>query len=286
MSGASKTNRLNYRSFVKQRFSMSKAYFAMMVLYTLFYIGTIIYFAVLGRARDALLGVVFLMIAPLILLIERNSRITMPPLFAAGAFLLLIGCTLGSGYDLYTYLPWWDTFLHGFGGFFFGCLGFTIFEALVGESDSNKRFFAALLFGAAFCLMIGFLWEVFEWVGSSLFGADMEEDQIVRSFHTYFLSGTHAEATFVEDIRQTVIYLGDGSTIVIDGYLDLGLIDTLDDMIVCLIGVAGYLLLVPMVFKKGGAILKALLPRVTRFATCKHDEYRRVPRDMTEAQRT
>lgn len=279
MSSASKANRLSYRSFVKQRFSMNKSYFAMMALYTLFYFSSFIYFCVLGRVRDALLAFAFLLFAPLILLIERNVHITMPPLFAAGGFFLLIGSTLGTGYDLYTYVPSWDAILHGFSGFFFSCLGFTLFEAMMGETKNRRSFWTALLFGFAFCLMIGFVWEIFEWIGTNLAGADMQEDTVIHSFQSYFLSGTHTEAMYVNDIEQTIIYLADGSTIVIDGYLDLGLIDTLDDMILCLIGAAGYLLILPLLFKKGEDILKVIMPRVSRFVTCRHDEYRRIPRE-------
>ena len=279
MSGMGKANRLSYRNFVKQRFSMNKSYFAMMTLYTMFYFSSMVYFAVLGRARDALLAFAFMLFAPLILLIERNVHITMPPLFAAGGFFLLIGSTLGSGYDLYTYVPSWDAILHGFSGFFFGCIGFTLFEALMGEPKSKKSFGTALLFGFAFCLMIGFVWEIFEWMGTNFAGADMEEDTVVHSFQSYFLSGTHTEAMYVNDIKQTIIYLADGSTIVIDGYLDLGLIDTLNDMIVCLIGAAGYLVILPLLYRKGEGLLKIIMPRVSKVLTCRHDEYMRIPRE-------
>ena len=268
---------ISYKSFVKQRFVMSKSYLAMMAIYIIFYIASLIYFSVEGRTRDALLAFAFLLIPPVMLLVERNLHITMPPLFALGAFYLLIGSTLGSSYDLYTHVPAWDELLHGYSGFFFSCIGFVLFESLMGEPKDKKSFVCAMLFGVAFCLMIGFLWEIFEWAGSTLLGADMEEDAIVHSFHSYFLSGTHSAAYSVDNIVNTVITLADGRTIVIDGYLDLGLIDTLDDMIVCLIGAAAYLVFIPVLRKTSYRLYRTIMPRYAKVETCKHDEYMREP---------
>ena len=105
----------------------------------------------------------------------------------------------------------------------------------------------------------------------------MEEDAIVHSFHSYFLSGTHVYAYPVEDIVSTVITLADGRTIVIDGYLDLGLIDTLEDMIVCLLGAAVFLVLMPVLRKFSYRLYNMIMPRYAKVETCKHDEYVREP---------
>ena len=40
----------------------------------------------------------------------------------------------------------------------------------------------------------------------------------------------------INGITQTIIRYGDGQQYVIDGYLDIGLYDTQNDMLVCLIG--------------------------------------------------
>ena len=71
----------------------------------------------------------------------------------------------------------------------------------------------------------------------------MEEDSLITSFSSYFLSGTHDYAEQINNITKTYIYYDNGLVKEIDGgYLDLGLIDTLVDMSVCLIGTICYLI--------------------------------------------
>ena len=100
-----------------------------------------------------------------------------------------------------------------------------------------KNFFLCLLVGALLSLTIANLWEMFEYASYALFGIDMQEDMIINGFSSYFLNGTHSETVVIDGIVKTVIYLSDGNTYVIDGgYLDIGMYDTLNDMLVCLLG--------------------------------------------------
>lgn len=253
------------KNYWSERVATGKSVIAALALYVAFYIASTVYFAVISQPRDAILSAVFILFAPLILLIEMFVNVRMKLPFALGAIFLLLGSTLGSGYDLYTTVPVWDNILHAFSGFFFGCLGYSLFMSLMGEPRKGKQAFAAVLFGFCFCMMIALIWEMFEYLGYEVTGADMEEDTVVRSFHSYFLSGTHVEAMDVEGIVRTVIHLANGQTVTIEGgYLDIGLFDTLNDMALCLGGSVVYLILVPLSRRRNGLVYRYFVPSVAR----------------------
>ena len=77
---------------------------------------------------------------------------------------------------------------------------------------------------------------MFEYVGTTFLGMDMQEDTIIYNIRSFLLAGSHNDIVEINGITQTIIYYGDGQQYVIDGYLDIGLYDTLNDMLVCLIG--------------------------------------------------
>ncbi len=81
------------------------------------------------------------------------------------------------------------------------------------------------------------LWELFEWALTVLMNGDMQEDTLVTDIRSYFLAGSHNVPQDILDIEKTVVYYDGGRVYVIEGgYIELGLIDTLTDMLVCFIG--------------------------------------------------
>ena len=93
----------------------------------------------------------------------------------------------------------------------------------------------------AFCfsMTIGVLWEFFEWGVDALMAKDMQKDTIVQAIHSVTL---HPEGrnipVHVTDIADTIILHSDGTqtALGIGGYLDIGLIDTMNDLLVNFIG--------------------------------------------------
>ena len=92
-------------------------------------------------------------------------------------------------------------------------------------------------------MTIGVLWEFFEYGADQIFKYDMQKDKIVQSISTVTLEPEGKnKPVVIDNIDKTVIYsTKDGETIetVIDGgYLDLGIMDTMQDLIVNFIGAA------------------------------------------------
>ncbi len=224
------------REYCRKRFRDSRLWCLVMAVYATFCIGSMIYFAVMGMVRDALMAAFFVVLVPLVPVVEYALKLRFGTALIAMILFLAMGSTLGASYDLYTKVPFFDDILHTLSGFAFACCGFGLARLFVGNVDNKRSFVGCLLMGLFFSLAIATLWELFEYAGTALLHQDMQEDTIVHGFDSFLLSGTHHHAMSVSDIVYTVIYRADGSTVTIDGYLDLGLIDTITDMAVCFLG--------------------------------------------------
>lgn len=251
---------MQHFSFIKDYIRAKKAETIILAVIAAFFLSTGIYFACVKQTRDALLCLLFLFTPILVPVLEKLLKLSFPPLFLLAIFFIPVGNMLGCGFDFYTIIPSFDTILHTVSGFVFACLGFGLFTKLVNGPNKRKNFFACLLFGFAFSMTIAALWELFEY-GCSLVGpVDMQEDTIIDGFMSYLLAGTHSAGIVVQDITQTVITFGDGQTLVIEGYLDIGLIDTMVDMFVCLVGGVVYCIMLWIAERKCKKLAELVLP--------------------------
>lgn len=189
--------------------------------------------------RGAIQSLVFSLITLLYYLVVNKFKVKINLLTLIFVYILAIGALLGSCFDFYTIFVWFDLFLHFLSGIIFTSLGIDIIIRLFDNESVSNKYSICLIFGIMFSLSIALLWELFEYVGS-IVGFDMQEDSIINSFNSYLLSGTHLEVFNVDGITKTVVYYGENQVIEINGYLDLGLIDTIHDMIICLIGTICY----------------------------------------------
>lgn len=251
-----------YFFYLAKRTKESKPFFAVILLFAMFCIASFIYFLVIGQIRDSIMALVFTLFIPLIFLLERWLKLQFVTPFIACVLFIAIGSILGAGYNLYTIVPFFDTILHCISGFIFACLGFALLQLFIGKAENKRTFGACLLFGFVFSLAIAVLWELFEYFGTAALGLDMQEDTIVHSFNSYLLSGTHSKTFDVEGITQTIIYFGNGKTLTLDGYLDLGLIDTIADMAICLFGSIIYLVTISIDWCKKKVLFRAFIPKL------------------------
>jgi len=118
-----------------------------------------------------------------------------------------------------------------------------------------------IILGAFFSLALGLLWELVEYTLNCLFGFDMLADTFIDGFNSYLLSGTHSEYVAIHNISKTLIYYGD-EVYELNGYLDIGLIDSMTDMVVCFLGVIVFLLVTIVGRFKFKRINDILLPKL------------------------
>lgn len=105
----------------------------------------------------------------------------MVPVFLEIIFTLFVlaSVLLGSLLNFYQRFPWWDTLLHFVSGGLLGIVGLLLFMSLTRDQNTRSLVNPAAIALFAFCFSItcGVLWEVYEFVGDSLFGMNMQRWQ-------------------------------------------------------------------------------------------------------------
>lgn len=203
-------------------------------------------------------------------IIERRLHIDLPDTLEIVLLLFIFAAEiLGEIREFYVRIPHWDTALHTINGFLFAAIGFCIVNLL----NENKKVSMSLspfyMAVAAFCfsMTIGVLWEFFEWGMDSWFDLDMQKDAILTSISSVSIHPDgRNDAVTLQDIQNVILVLGDGTQkqLNLGGYLDIGLQDTMKDLLVNLIGavvfsVFGYF----YVKTKGkGGVAKHFIPTV------------------------
>ena len=141
----------------------------------------------------------------------------------------------------YVTFPYWDTVLHTLNGFLCAAIGFSLVDIL--NRSSSERFNLSPLYMAiaAFCfsMTVGVLWEFFECTMDQLFFLDMQKDTVVSAIGSIMLDapgGNHP--VVIHNITDVIIMQADGTqtALGLGGYLDIGLLDTMEDLFVNFIG--------------------------------------------------
>ena len=154
---------------------------------------------------------------------------------------------LGEIQNFYGIFPHWDTMLHTLNGFLCAAIGFSLVDIL---NTTNSRItmtpsFVALV-AFSFSMTVGVMREFGEFAMDRYFYKDMQKDTIVNRISSVKInrSGENIPIT-LKDINKTEIYSDSGKTITIidNGYLDIGLIDTMKDLFVNFIGAVVFCIL-------------------------------------------
>lgn len=170
---------------------------------------------------------------------------------------------LGEIREFYLVFPFWDSVLHTLNGFLAAAIGFSMVDLL---NRSEKMVFKlSPLFTAivAFCfsMTIGVIWEFFEFGMDWLFGYDMQKDTVIHTIRSVMLDPEGRNIpTEINNITSVVL---NGKDLGLGGYLDIGLMDTMKDLMVNFVGalifsVIGYF----YVKNRGkGSVARRFIPR-------------------------
>ena len=257
------------QTYTRARLREDAFFTILTAIYTLFLIGSVVYFSAVGQPRNIVLSIVYLFIIPALLLIEWFFGLRFGAILAALFYFLAAGGILGSAYDLYTIFPVFDDILHGTSGVLFASLGFGLAQKVLSEKNVRHEFAVCLAAGFFFTLAIASIWELFEYSAYALFRIDMQEDTLIHGFSSYFLAGSHNQTVTIDGITKTIIFFQNGEFLVLDGYLDIGLYDTLNDITVCFIGALLWLLVLILDNFFHGPIRRLLLPHLYKYQSSK-----------------
>lgn len=180
------------------------------------------------------LTIVMLLAPPFV---EKTFKVDLPTTLEVVVMCFIFAHTiLGELASFYVRVPGWDTMLHTLNGFI--CVG--VGMSLVDLLNRNKKFRFELspiyVVIAAFCfsMTVGVMWEFFEYGMDMFFGTDMQKDTVIESIKSVALDPTNSNKVVVIDgIKMTMV---NGELLPINGYLDIGLIDTMKDLFVNFIG--------------------------------------------------
>ena len=235
----------------------------MCALYMAFCVGCMIYSAVELGTRDALLAVVYMIFIPAVFVFEYLIGFRVGYILTVLIIFSACGGLLGSSYNVYMILPWFDSLLHAVSGILFFAAGFMLGEVFFGKDNVNKHFFGKLAFAIFFSTTVGVAWEFFEYLISETMGFDMLEDAMVTDIQSYLLSQSHNVAIELNDITQTVITYDGGKEWVINGgYMDLGLYDTLNDLLIAAAGTVSIAIVSTISFYKFPKFNKMFIPEL------------------------
>lgn len=175
-------------------------------------------------------------------LLERKLDIDLPNTLEIIILLFIYAAEiLGEIGAYYVTFPYWDTVLHTMNGFLCAAIGFSLLDIL--NRTSRVRFHLSPLYLAivAFCfsMTVGVVWEFFECTMDQLFFLDMQKDSIVHTIGTILLDPTGGNHPVVlHNITDVIVVQSDGTqtALGLGGYLDIGLLDTMEDLFVNFIG--------------------------------------------------
>lgn len=200
---------------------------------------------ILATVRQFFLGnyeSFFLCILTLILLImpsvvQLKLKVELPTGLEIILLLFIFAAEiLGEIRAFYTLFPGWDTMLHTLNGFLMAAIGFALVDLLNRESKLTFELSPMYMAIVAFCfsMTIGVLWEFFEFGMDQFFMLDMQKDWIVNDISTVMLDPTGGNTpVIINGINEVVV---NGQELGLGGYLDIGLVDTMKDLLVNFVG--------------------------------------------------
>ena len=219
-----------------------------------------------GEYFNVLIAILTLALFMIPAIVEKNFRLHLSGFFEGVVLVFIFSAEiLGEINCYYQKIPHWDTVLHTVNGFMFAAFGFALLDMINRDETIKFRLSPVYLALVAFCfsMTVGVLWEFFEFGCDMMFHSDMQKDTYVSEFYTVMLDLEKTNtAVPVENIAEVVLQSG-GERILLPAYLDIGLIDTMKDLLVNFFGAATFSV-IGFFYVKGkgeGRIARQFIPR-------------------------
>ncbi|MBQ9859764.1 MAG: hypothetical protein IJO76_03690 [Clostridia bacterium] len=225
------------RGQVKQHIKQHPALFAVYLVLRLIVIGLLALNLVQGDYESAFICALVLLLFLVPAFIEKKLRIDIPSVMEVMILLFIFAAEiLGEMRSYYQQYPYWDTMLHTVNGFLCAAFGFSLIDILSRNKQEKFRLSPLYMALVAFCfsMTVGVVWEFFEYGMDCLFHTDMQKDTVVHLLCSTKLDPTATNQVVVlENIHTATV---NGQKLGVGGYLDIGLHDTMADLLVNLIG--------------------------------------------------
>ena len=222
---------------LKATIRQQPAVFAVYVVLRLIVVAELVLSILRGEYESAFICLLVLILFILPFFIQQNFGIQLPTTLEIIILLFIFAAEiLGELEGYFITYPNWDTMLHTTTGFLCAATGFALIDIL--NRNSRIKFHLSPIYVAlaAFCfsMTVGVLWEFFEFGMDRLFHLDMQKDTVVQSITSVMLDPTNSNTSITIDGIHSVAV--NGNDLGFDGYLDIGLYDTMEDLFVNFIG--------------------------------------------------
>ena len=222
---------------LKATIRQQPAVFAVYVVLRLIVVAELVLSILRGEYESAFICLLVLILFILPFFIQQNFGIQLPTTLEIIILLFIFAAEiLGELEGYFITYPDWDTMLHTTTGFLCAATGFALIDILNRNSRIKFQLSPIYVALAAFCfsMTVGVLWEFFEFGMDRLFHLDMQKDTVVQSITSVMLDPTNSNTPITIDGIHSVAV--NGNDLGFDGYLDIGLYDTMEDLFVNFIG--------------------------------------------------
>lgn len=268
--------------------SRSKAVTAVYIILRVLVIAAFVRSIMLGNFENAFICVLVLFLFFLPSIVEKKMHIDLTDTLEIIILLHIFAAEiLGELQGYFIQYAHWDTILHTTWGFLCAALGFALVDVLNRNSKIKFNLSPAFVAVAAFCfsMTVGIFWEFFEFGMDRIFAKDMQKDTIIANIYSTMLDPTKQNIPYpVTGITETVIKYGNGEQLILNGYLDIGIYDTMEDLFVNFIGAFVFSIIGFLYIKKrgDGKIARQFIPTLaedapTNSAVGSHDRAEAAP---------
>ena len=229
----------DYETVQRQKLGRKFAFALGIVLGSVVFV-TMLHYLHLSDEKHAIACFKVLIIFSIPGLVERMFKILLPSMLSVSIQLFTFAAIiLGEINSFYVRYSFWDVILHTFSGFMWAAVGFMLFGILFNHQRKSKVTVSPLpILIAAFCvsITIGGVWELYEFGADQVMNRDMQKDTIIHTIKSVQLDSSHS-LMVLNDISNVTV---DGRNLELNGYLDIGLYDTMYDLINNLIGALAF----------------------------------------------
>ena len=222
---------------LKETIHKQPAVFAVYVALRLIVLAELVMSIIRGEYESTFICLLVLALFILPFFIQQNFGIQLPSVLEIIILLFIFAAEILGELECYfiTY-PNWDSMLHTPTGFLCAATGFALIDILNRNSRIKFQLSPVYVALAAFCfsMTVGVLWEFFEFGMDWFFHSDMQRDTVINAIYSASLDPTRSnKVVAVKGIYDVVI---NGEELGMGGYLDIGLIDTMKDLLVNFVG--------------------------------------------------
>lgn len=251
---------------LKATIRQQPAVFAVYVVLRLIVVAELVLSILRGEYESAFICLLVLILFILPFFIQQNFGIQLPTTLEIIILLFIFAAEiLGELEGYFITYPNWDTMLHTTTGFLCAATGFALIDILNRNSRIKFQLSPIYVALAAFCfsMTVGVLWEFFEFGMDRLFHLDMQKDTVVQSITSVMLDPTNSNTPITIDGIHSVAV--NGNDLGFDGYLDIGLYDTMEDLFVNFIGAVTFSVIGYFYIKHRGKgkLARAFIPTIS-----------------------